>query len=114
MKGLEEQPKEVSAYIIDGQFLLHTLPPNLPAPYTEGLARIILTQSLTTSAKCIHIAFDDYPQPSIRDTERDRWGSDDRTFIITGSEQRRVPRKLNDALKSKSKKQLPKFLANEW
>lgn len=42
-------------------------------------------------------------------------GSDDRTFIITGPEQRRVPRQLNDALKSKSfKKQLPQFLANEW
>ena len=48
-------------------------------------------------------------------TERDRWGSDDKIYIITGPEQREVQRNLNDALKTKSfQKQLPQFLANEW
>ena len=84
-------------------------------PTYGGLARSILIQSLRSPAKYIHIVFDDYPQPSIKDTERDRRGADNRTFVITGPEQRRVPRDLNDALKSRSfKRQLPQFLANEW
>ena len=48
-------------------------------------------------------------------TERDRWGSDDKIYIITGPEQREVQRNLNDALKTMSfQKQLPQFLVNEW
>ena len=48
-------------------------------------------------------------------TERDRWGSDDKIYIITGPEQREVQRNLNDVLKTKSfQKQLPQFLVNEW
>ena len=30
VKDIEERPEKVSVYIIDGQFLLHSLPPNLP------------------------------------------------------------------------------------
>jgi len=107
-------PGEVTAYIIDGQFLLHNLPTNLPPTY-GGLARSILIQCLCNPTIVIHIVFDDYPQPSIKDTERDRRGADSRTFVITGPEQRRIPRDLNDALKSRSfKRQLPQFLADEW
>lgn len=108
------KPTAIDAYIIDGQFLLHSMPGNLPPTY-GGLARSILLQSLRTPAKSVHILFDDYPQPSIKDTERNRRGADCRTFVITGPEQRRVPRDLNDALNSRSfKKQLPQFLAKEW
>ena len=36
-------------------------------------------------------------------------------YVITGPQQRRVPKDMNDALKSTSfKKELPQFLANEW
>ena len=82
VKYIGEQPENVGANILDGQFLLHTSPPNLPPTY-EGIARSILTQS-----------FDDNPQPSIKDTERARRGTDAQIFIITGPEQRRVPRTL--------------------
>ena len=62
----------------------------------------------------MHIVFDDYPQPSIKETERNRRGEDDRTYVITGPQQRRVPKDMNDALKSTSfKKELPQFLAKE-
>ena len=108
------KPTTIDAYIIDGQFLLHSMPGNLPPSY-GGLTRSILLQSLRTPAKSVHILFDDYPQPSVKDPERDRRGADCRTFVITGPEQQQVPRDLNDALKSRSfKKQLPQFLANEW
>ena len=107
-------PNSVSAYIIDGQFLLHSLPSNLPPSY-GGLARTVLEHCVKSVSKSIHLIFDDYPQPSIKGQERDRRGIDERTFVITGPEQRRVPRDLNDALRSRSfKKQLPAFLAVEW
>ena len=110
---LQEKPKSLSAYIIDGQFLLHSLLPNLPPTY-GGLARNILHHSLTSSAKRVHIVFDDYPQPSIKDTERDRRGTEDRTYVITGPMQRRIPKDMSQALKSRSfKKELPQFLAKE-
>ena len=115
-KKVEEHgsPEKASVYIIDGQFLLHSLPPNLPPTY-GGLARVVLSQCLRSRARIIHIVFDNYPQPSIKDSERDRRGADSRAFVITGPEQRRVPRDMNEALKSKSfKKQLPQFLADEW
>ena len=93
--------------------MLHSLPTNLPPTY-GGLARSILIQCLRNPTKVIHIVFDDYPQPSIKDIERDRRGADSRTFVITGPEQCRIPRDLNDALKSRSfKRQLPQFMADE-
>ena len=108
------KPKEIQAFIIDGQFLLHCLPPNLPPTY-GGLARSILMQCVKSEAKFIHVVFDDYRQPSIKETERDLRGTDNRTFVITGPEQRRVPRDLKDSLTSRSfKRQLPLFLATEW
>ena len=60
------RPDKVTAYIIYGQFLLYSLPPNLPPTY-GGLARTILIHSLRTTAKYIHIVFDDCPLPSIKD-----------------------------------------------
>ena len=67
------RPDEVSVFIIDGQFLLHSMPTNLSPTY-GGSARSILIQSLRTLAKYVHVVFDDYPQPSIKDTERDKGG----------------------------------------
>ena len=42
------RPKKIDAYIIDSQFLLHALPPNLPSSY-GGLARAILIQAISLS-----------------------------------------------------------------
>ena len=66
------KPKEVKSFIIDGQFLLHSLPPNLPPTY-GGLARSILMQCVRSAAKFVHVVFDDYPQQSIKDAERQAW-----------------------------------------
>jgi len=110
------KPERIDAYIIDAQFLLHVLPPNLPASY-GGLARSILLQAVALSKKQVHIVFDDYPQPSLKDAERARRGAigaDAQTYAITGPLQRR-PKDMGEALKSRSfKKELPVFLSNEW
>lgn len=113
VQGGDASPEFKRACIIDGQFLLHILPPNLPTTY-GGLARSILIQTVVLSKKEVHLVFDDYPQPSLKDTERGRRGIDEREFVITGPEQKR-PKDMDKALKSKSfKTQLPNFLAREW
>ena len=64
--GKLERPDSVDSFIIDGQFLLRVLPPNLPPTY-GALARSILIHSMTSSASRVHLVFDDYPKPSLKD-----------------------------------------------
>ena len=68
-------PGTVDAYIIDGQFLLHTLRPNMPGNY-GGLAACILM------------------------SERTRKGLEEKEYIITGPEQH-LPKRNADLLKLK-------------
>ena len=109
-------PRSVDAYVVDGNYLMHTLPPHLPGTY-GGLAAGILQQVTSLSTKRVDLVFDAYPIPSIKESERARRGLDEkeeRVFIITGPEQHR-PRNISDSMKSRSfKSELPKFLASEW
>ena len=109
-------PRQIGCYVIDGQYLLHTLPPNLPASY-GGLARSILIQALSMSKMRVHIAFDDYSEPSLKGAERLRRGTTEeekRSYVITGPAQRRL-KDLSKALQSRAfKRELPSFLAREW
>ena len=99
-------PDIIDACIIDGNFLLHALPPHLPSIY-RGLAPAL-------SQKRIDIVFDAYSHPSILESDRARRGLEEKEYIITGPEQHR-PSNLADSLKSRSLKgQLPQFLAVEW
>ena len=62
-----KSPQVVDACIIDGNFLLHTLPATkLPATF-GGVARSYLLQAVSLSPKRVDIAFDDYPTPSVKD-----------------------------------------------
>lgn len=109
-------PNTVDVCIIDGNFLLHNLPPNLPPTY-GGLATGILQQAVKLSTKRIDIVFDAYPIPSITDSERNRRSLDVKealVYVITGAEQRR-PSDIKDLMKARSfKEEFPKFLAAEW
>ena len=108
-------PQVVDACIIDGNFLLHTLPATkLPATF-GGVARSYLLQAVSLSPKRVDIAFDDYPTPSVKDCERARRGIDDsQVFVLGGPEQVR-PRNFESALSSRSfKQQFPLFVAEEW
>ena len=113
MTDVQSTSPQASAYIVDGQYLLHTLPPNLPSTY-GGLARSILVQVVALCSKEVHLISDDYQSVSLKDVERGRRGNDASHYLITGPEQKR-PSDLKKALKSSSfKKELPKFLAQEW
>ena len=107
------EPSLVKAHVIDGNFLLHCLPPKIP-PTFGGLSKVILQTALTHKSPRIDIVFDTYESPSIKDCERERRGADLQQFVIVGPEQIR-PRKLEQALKSMSFKQaLPRFLLEDW
>ena len=98
---------------VDGNFLLHLLPSN-KAPTYGSLARMILVHATALSKTRIDILFDSYSDPSIKDKERERRGLQTINYIITGSEQR-CPQNLGEALRASSfKKNLPRFLIEEW
>jgi hypothetical protein len=109
-------PRSIDAVVIDGMFLLHVLPPHIPGTY-GALAAVILRQVTALSNRRVHLVFDAYPVPSIKDSERALRGMDqaeEMEYTIAGPEQHR-PRKIGDSLQSRSfKEQLPKFLAVEW
>lgn len=71
---LEEKVKEhgtpdgISSHLIDGNFLLNCLPPNLPPTY-GGLSRAVLHSDLAHPSKRVDIVFDTYEKPSIKDSE---------------------------------------------
>ena len=107
------EPSLVKAHMIDGNFLLHCLPPKIP-PMFDGLSKAILQTALTYKPSRIDIVFDTYESPSIKDCERERCGTNHQQFVIVGPEQVR-PSKLEKALKSMSFKQaLPRFLLEDW
>lgn len=83
-RAKKSHPKTVDACIIDSNYLLHMLPPNLPSTY-GGVAKTILQQAVALSRKRIDILFDTYSKPSIKDCERMRRGTEPRDYIITGS-----------------------------
>ena len=104
LKDAQSTYSRQSVYLVDGQYFLRTLPPNLPSTYGD-IARSILLQAVGLCCNGVHLIFDDYPQASLKDCERDRRGFDETHFKITGPEQKR-PKDL--------KKELPRFLATEW
>ena len=71
----QSSPGTVDAYVIDGQFILHTLRPNIPGNY-GGLAACILM------------------------TERAQKGLKEKEYIITGPKQH-LPKRNADLLKFK-------------
>lgn len=107
-------PNAADACIVDGNFILYTLPlSNLPKTY-EGLARTYLIKICALSTNSVHVAFDSYHEPSIKSSERSRRGNSVRNYVITGPQQNR-PVDMLDALKSTTfKKSLPSFFVEEW
>ena len=94
-------PSSIDACVIDGIFLLHLLPPHIPGTY-GALPAGFLRQVVALSHLRVHLVFDAYPVPSIKDSERALRGldhSEGREYTITGPEQLR-PRNINDSLQS--------------
>jgi len=106
-----EKPGDIDVTLVDAMFLLHTLL-NLP-PTFGGVAEVILRRLCEMSPRT-DLVCDTYITPSIKEAERNRRGSEEMTFAVTGPEQKR-PQNWQTALQSCSfKAGFLRFLANEW
>lgn len=107
-------PTFVGTHIIDGNFQFHCMSPDQPVAYGE-LSRNILSTSLAYRSQKIHVDFDTYERPSIKDCERER-----REAVVGGELVIEGPQQKRDAsfkklLERESfKRELPVFLQKDW
>ena len=76
----------IKSSIIDGNFLPHCLPLNLPPTY-GGLSKAFLAIVLNQPSKWVDIVFDTYEEPSIKDNDRECRGVEGTIYVITAPEQ---------------------------
>ena len=99
-KVISGSPEKRDVLIIDGFFYLRTLP-DLPGTFGD-IARQIMKHIAKNEAEYIHLIFDTYPSPSIKDYQHQkRGGIFDEPYVISGSMQKRSPN-FHEALKNVS------------
>lgn len=96
-------PTNIDIEIIDGFYFLHKLGPSTPNRF-DKLAEFILRKICFSKAPEIHIIFDRYFTPSIKDIERYNRHEIDRPYKIVGPSQTR-PNDLIKSLKNKKFKE---------
>lgn len=106
-------PGQVDIEIIDGFYYLYQIGSTLPQTFGK-VAKSILIKLCLKNTPVVHIIFDRYLTPSIKDSERLNREGSDIPYTINGPLQKRP----NDFLKSlknfRFKEALVKFLANHW
>ena len=118
MKELEEKvtsqpPEKVSNVMIDGMFLLHTLPTQLPSTLRE-VAQSILTKAMRMAVERVDLVFDTYQSPSIKDIERQARGESSARRFVFGPIQK-TPKDFRNLLRSgEFKAGFTKFLADDF
>lgn len=106
-------PTNIKSSIVDGNFILHCLPPNLPPTY-GGLFQTFLELVLNQTSKRVDIVLGTYEKPSIKDNELELRRVEEIIYVITAAEQISL-RNLEKALKSRSfKQQLPRLFVKGW
>ena len=115
VKCLESLPNPTTAYIIDAMALLQSLV-RIPERFAS-LAEMLMKRVIAVAGRAVRIDFvaDQYPDVSIKNTERDKRGSTGKLMITISSTQQMCPRQWKKFLASGSNKTaLLNFLANEW
>ena len=111
---LESLPNPTTAYIIDAMALLQSLV-KIPERFAS-LAEMLMKRVIAVAGRAVRIDFvaDQYPDVSIKNTERDKRGSTGKLMITISSPQQMCPRQWKKFLASGSNKTaLLNFLANE-
>ncbi|CAH2096461.1 unnamed protein product [Euphydryas editha] len=100
--------------LIDGFFLLHCIK-DVPRTF-EGISKKILQMLTNYSAPNVHLIFDRYYQPSIKDYERCMRGRQetDREYVISGPQQVRPPEFAKELRNDNFKTALVSFLIDHW
>lgn len=108
----DDLPQQVNIRIIDGFYLLHCIK-EIPQNF-KNISKKILQTITYNNVLEIHIIFDRYFSPSIKDYERSLRGGTSTDYIISGPEQIR-PADFNKELRNnKFKEALVKFLITDW
>lgn len=105
------EPTNIDVEIIDGFYFLHQIGSSLPQTF-EKIAESIIIKLCSTNATEIHIIFDRYFSPSIKDAERKGRQEFDIPYNITGPQQKRPNDFLQNLQKYRFKDALVQFLAN--
>lgn len=104
-------PPEADIHLVDGFYLLHTLK-NLPNRY--GKISMHILKILTYNRKEVHIIFDKYKNPSIKDFEHNLRGEDDIQYDVIRKDNNR-PSDFCKLLRSNNfKEKFVKFLIEDW
>lgn len=109
-----ENPGSIDVAIIDGFFLLHTIG---EVPRTLGLISRKFLQMVTKyKAKHIHVIFDQYFNPSIKDAERQRRVQhlEQQVYAIRGADQIKPSNFINCLRSNEFKENFVKFIINHW
>lgn len=106
-----ENPPEADIHLIDGFYLLHTLK-NVPNSYGKISKHIL--KILTYNKKEVHIIFDKYKKPSIKDFEHDLRGEEDTQYDVIRRDNNR-PADFCKLLRSSNfKEKFVEFLIEDW
>lgn len=106
-------PGHIDVEIIDGFYYLYSIGSTLPQSFGK-VAEAILIKLCSTNSQEIHIIFDRYLTPSIKDCERLNRAEIDIPYTISGPLQPR-PKDFLASLKNyRFKEALVKFLADHW
>ncbi|OXU16360.1 hypothetical protein TSAR_013367, partial [Trichomalopsis sarcophagae] len=108
----DDSPHQVNIRIIDGFYLLHCMK-EIPQNFIN-ISKKNLQAITYNNVSEIHIIFDRYFSPSVKDYERSLKGGTSTDYIISGPEQIR-PANFNKELRNdKFKEALVKFLISDW
>lgn len=107
------QPTNIDVEIIDGFYYLYTIGSSMPITFGK-IAESILIKICSTEASEIHLIFDRYLTPSIKDSERLSRQAFDVPFKITGPLQTRPVDFLGNLKNYRFKESLVQFLSSYW
>ncbi|XP_050505694.1 uncharacterized protein LOC126883969 [Diabrotica virgifera virgifera] len=113
LKSYQEEngnPPKADIHIYDGFYLLHTLK-NVPNTY--GKISMYIFKLLVSDKKEVHIIFDKFNDPSIKDYEHRQRGEDDTVHSVHKNNKR--PSDFGKLLRSKNfKESFVEFLIDDW
>lgn len=107
------EPTNINIEIIDGFHYLHQIGNSMPQTF-DKVAESILIKICSSSATEIHLIFDRYLSPSIKDNERQSRKEFDTPYKISGPQQIRPKDFLLSLKNYRFKEALVKFLADYW
>jgi len=107
-------PNHIDVVIVDGFFLIHSMK-DVPQSF-GNISKKILQILASYNASCVHVVFDRYWSPSIKDYERSLRGGSDSTheYVISGPDQARTHDFAKELRNDRFKEALVRFLISHW